>query len=149
MDFARGLHVLGVVIWVGGMFFAYMALRPAAGSLDPPVRLELWRDTLRRFFLWVWISVVAILLTGLHMLMVLGGAHAPLYAIAMTVIGVAMVFIFLHVYFAPYRRLRRAVAGQDWPAAGRALGQVRQLVGINLLLGIVTILVATAGRSLL
>ena len=36
-------HVAGIVIWVGGMFFAWMCLRPvAATQLEPPVRLMLW-----------------------------------------------------------------------------------------------------------
>jgi len=37
------LHVLAAVVWVGGMFFAWMVLRPAAVSaLQPPERLMLW-----------------------------------------------------------------------------------------------------------
>ena len=147
MEFARWLHVLGVVVWVGGMFFAYMALRPAAAALDPPARLTLWRETFRRFFLWVWISVALILITGLHMTVVMGGLGAPLYALAMMILGILMMLIYFHVYFAAYRRLRRAVDAQDWPLAGKALGQIRQLVGLNLILGLVTITLATVGRA--
>lgn len=147
MDFARWLHVLGVVVWVGGMFFAYMALRPAAARLEPPLRLVLWRETFRRFFLWVWISIGLILATGLHMTVVMGGLAAPVHALAMAVIGIVMVLIFFHVFFAAYRRLGRAVDAQEWQAAGKALGQIRQLVGINIVLGIVTITLATAGRA--
>jgi uncharacterized membrane protein len=29
MTLSLFLHVLSVVVWVGGMFFAYMALRPS------------------------------------------------------------------------------------------------------------------------
>src|SRR5437773_1376556 len=36
------LHLLFAAIWVGGMFFAVLALRPAAFALDPAVRLPLW-----------------------------------------------------------------------------------------------------------
>ena len=141
------LHVLGVVVWVGGMFFAYMALRPvAAGVLEPPQRLTLWAGVFDKFFPWVWVSVVLILLTGLHMLMVFGGASAPLYALAMLVLGVAMMLIFAHVFFAPYKKLKRAVAAQDWKAGGAALGQIRMLIGINLSLGLLTIAVVFLGR---
>jgi len=36
------LHTLSAVIWVGGMFFAHFALRPAANHLlEPPLRLFL------------------------------------------------------------------------------------------------------------
>ncbi len=143
------LHVLGVVVWVGGMFFAYMALRPvAAAVLEPPQRLSLWSGVFDRFFPWVWVSVVLILLSGLHMLMVFGGVAAPHYALTMLVLGVVMMLIFGHVFFSPYKKLKRAVAAQDWKAGGAALGQIRQLIGINLTLGLVTIAVVYVGRAL-
>ena len=149
MDIARWLHVLGVAVWVGGMFFAYMALRPAAVAvLEPPLRLPLWHQTLSRFFRWVWLAVALILGSGLHMIAVLGGRGAPVYAWVMLAIGIAMMLIFAHVFFAPYRRLGRAVAAGDWKAGGAALGQIRKLVGLNLILGLITITVATVGRML-
>lgn len=150
MDLSRWLHVLGVTVWVGGMFFAYVTLRPAAVLvLEPPQRLELWCQTLARFFRWVWVAVAVILATGLHMTGRLGGVHAPLYALAMLVVGLVMMLVFVHVFFVPYGRLKRAVAGRDWKAGGAALGQIRRLVGVNLALGLLVITIATAGRSLL
>ena len=149
MTFSLFLHVLGVVIWVGGMFFAYMALRPVAASvLEPPQRLTLWAGVFDRFFPWVWAAVVLILLTGLHMLMLLGGMTAPHYALTMLVLGIVMMLIFGHVFFAPYKKLKRAVAGQDWKAGGAALGLIRKLIGINLTIGLVTIAVVFLGRAL-
>jgi uncharacterized membrane protein len=149
MSLSLFLHVLSVVVWVGGMFFAYMALRPVATSvLEPPQRLTLWAGVFGKFFPWVWASVVLILATGLHMLMVFGGTGAPLYALAMLVLGVLMMLIFAHVFFAPYGRLKRAVAAQDWKAGGAALAQIRMLIGINLSLGLVTIAVVFLGRAL-
>ena len=143
------LHVLAVVVWVGGMFFAYMAVRPAAASvLEAPQRLALWAGVFTRFFPWVWIAVVLILATGLYMLMLLGGPAAPPYALAMLVLGAAMILIFGHVFFAPYKKLKRAVAAQDWKAGGAALGQIRKLIGINLSIGLMTIALAMLGRSL-
>jgi uncharacterized membrane protein len=150
MDFARFLHVLGAVVWVGGMFFAYMALRPAAAALlQPPERLKVWRETFRRFFFWVWISVAAILASGLWMIGLLGGfGTAGLHVHLMFALGLVMMGIFAHVYFAPDRRLVRCVEQDDWKAAGAALGQIRKLVAVNLALGIVTVAVGTAGRLL-
>lgn len=148
MNLSLLLHVLGVVVWVGGMFFAYMALRPVAASvLEPPQRLALWNGVFARFFPWVWASVVLILLTGLHMTALLGGLAAPHYALTMLVLGVVMMAIYLHVFFAPYARLKRAVAQQDWKAGGAALAQIRRLIGINLGLGLVTIAVVFLGRA--
>jgi len=150
MEIARWLHVLAVVVWVGGMFFAYVVLRPAAATLlEPPQRLPLWQATLKRFFVWVWIAVGLILGSGAWMIHVLGGftslgGHVHL----MLGIGVAMMLIFAHVFFAPFARLTRSVEAQDWKAAGAALSQIRRLVGLNLLLGLITISVATIGRLL-
>jgi uncharacterized membrane protein len=149
MQLAYLLHVLGIIVWVGGMFFAYMALRPVAASvLEPPQRLTLWVGVFDKFFPWVWVSVALILATGLHLLMVFGGMHAPHYALTMLAFGVIMMLIFGHVFFAPYRRLKRAVAAQDWKAGAAALGQIRQLIGINLTIGLVTIAVVFLGRWL-
>ena len=142
------LHVIGVVVWVGGMFFAYMALRPVAASvLEPPQRLSLWAGVFDKFFPWVWLSVALILGSGLYMLKLIGGASTPLYVLAMFVLGAVMMLIFAHVFFAPYQRLKRAVANQDWKAGGAALGQIRMLIGINLSIGLITVTVAMLGRA--
>jgi len=142
------LHVLGVVVWVGGMFFAYMALRPAAAQLlEPPQRLSLWRGTLSRFFLWVWIAVILILVSGLALVRLAGGlGQTPWHVHTMFAIGLVMMALFGHVYFAPFRRLRRTVAAGDWVGAAPALAQIRRLVGTNLLLGLLVIAVALLGR---
>ncbi|NOV27594.1 hypothetical protein E5S69_29320 [Cupriavidus necator] len=145
----RLLHLTGVAVWVGGMFFAYLCLRPAAGSLlEPPPRLRLWRGVFARFFPWVWASVVAILLSGGAMMAVTGMAGAPRNWHLMLGIGVVMAGIFCYVWFSPYRVLARAVDAQEWPAAGAALNRIRQAVGTNLVLGLVNIAVATLGRWL-
>ena len=150
MNLTLLLHVLSVVVWVGGMFFAYMALRPVAASvLEPPQRLTLWAGVFGKFFPWVWGSVVLILGSGLHMLMKLGGMAAPHYALTMLVLGVVMMLIYAHVFFAPYKKLQRAVGQQDWKAGGAALAQIRKLIGINLSLGLLTIVMVFVGRALL
>jgi uncharacterized membrane protein len=150
VEIARLVHVLGVVIWVGGMFFAYVALRPAAATLlTPPQRLTVWQATFRRFFVWVWLSVAGILLSGLYMIYMFGGLGAvAVHVHIMLLLGVAMMLIFGHVFFAPYRQLTRYAAQNDWKAAGQALGQIRKLVAVNLTLGLITTVVATAGRLL-
>lgn len=144
MILAKFLHVLSVVIWVGGMFFAYMALRPvAAERLEPPQRLSLWEGVFSKFFPWVWISAALILASGLYMMAMLG--KPPVHVAIMFVLGIIMMLLFAHVFFAPFKRLKRAVAVQDWPAGGAALGQIRKLIAINLSLGILTVTVATLG----
>jgi uncharacterized membrane protein len=151
MGIAVLLHVLAVVIWVGGMFFAYVCLRPVAASqLEPPARLTLWAGVFGRFFPWVWAGIALILATGFWMIFaVFGGmGGVGLYVHAMLGLGLVMMAIFLHVFFAPYGRLKRAVAAEDWPAGAKALGQIRMLVGTNTLIGVATIAIASGGRYL-
>jgi uncharacterized membrane protein len=149
MSVAITLHILSVVIWVGGMFFAYMVLRPAAASqLEPPQRLSLWSQVFAGFFPWVWTAVVLILATGLWVLFSVfaGFGNVGLYVHLMLVLGLVMMALFMHVYFAPYKRLKKAVAAQDWPEGGKQLNQIRKIVGFNTLLGLITITIAAGGR---
>lgn len=152
MSVALALHVLSVVIWVGGMFFAYMALRPVAATvLEPPQRLTLWAGVFGRFFPWVWGAIITILVSGYWMLLgPFGGfANAPIFVHIMNGLGLIMMLIFMHVYFAPYQKLRKAVAAQSWSDGGKALAQIRIMVGINTLIGITTVLIAAGGRYFL
>ncbi|MFT5218789.1 MAG: putative membrane protein [Planctomycetota bacterium] len=148
MGIAVMLHVLAVAIWVGGMFFAYMALRPVAAiQLEPPARLSLWVGVFGKFFPWVWVCVIAILGTGFWMIAILGGFKViGLYVHVMLILGIVMMLIFMHVYFAAYKRLKLAVAAQDWPTGGGKLAQIRMLIGINTILGLLTIAVGSGGR---
>ncbi|PZP62021.1 MAG: hypothetical protein DI596_04345 [Azospira oryzae] len=147
MHVAIFLHILSAVVWIGGMFFAYLALRPAAlETLEPPARLKLWAAVFRRFFSWVWASVILILLSGFHMVSQIGSL--PGYILVMLVIGIVMAVIFFYVYFLPFTALKRGCAAEDWKAAGAALSQIRVLVGINLALGLVNVAVATLGPLL-
>ena len=134
------LHVISAVVWVGGMFVAYLAVRPAAvEALEPPQRLKLWVGIFARFFRWVWVAVILILGTGFSMMGRM--PSVPAYVMAMATIGVLMSAIFMHVYFAPFGRLKRAVQHEDWKAGGAALGQIRLLVGVNLALGLLNVAV--------
>jgi uncharacterized membrane protein len=148
MPLAITLHLLAVIIWVGGMFFAYMALRPAAARLEPPVRLALWARVFERFFPWVWLAVAVLLLSGFWMIFgVLGGmAHVGVPVHVMMGLGIVMMLIFFHIYSAPFRRLKQAVAQADWAAGAGKLNQIRILIGINLVLSLVIVCVACAGR---
>ena len=141
MSIALYLHLTAAVIWIGGMFFAYVCLRPAAaGVLEPPQRLQLWRATFERFFPWVWAAVIALLLSGYWMLFKLGGfGGAGIHIHIMHAVGIIMILVFLHIYFAPFKRLQRAVAAADYPTAGKHLNQIRLLVATNLVLGLLVL----------
>lgn len=151
MDINIGLHVMASVIWVGGMFFAHMILRPSAVQvLEPPLRLNLWVQVFKRFFFWVWLSIIIILATGYWMVFGFYGGFANIgsHIHIMHGLGVLMVLIFLYVFFVPYRKLRHAVIVEDFAEGAKKLGQIRTLVGINILLGLATSAIAAAGRYL-
>jgi len=141
------LHVISVVVWVGGMFLAYVAVRPAAVEvLDPPQRLKLWAGIFRRFFPWVKAAVILILGTGFTLIHTMG--RAPAYVVIMMMIGLIMTAIFIWIYRGPWGRLQGAVAAGDWPAGGAALAEIRRLIGVNLALGLINIAVALLGRGI-
>lgn len=146
MSVAIALHALGAVIWVGGMFFAHMVLRPSAGVLAPAARLPLWHRVLTRFFLWVWLAVAALLLSGFGMIPALGGfAGIGIYVRIMMMIGLLMMAIYAFLYLVPWQSFRRAVAGEDWPKAEESIGQIRLLVTVNLILGLLTVVIGSSG----
>ncbi len=143
------LHLAGVVVWIGGMFFAHFCLRPvAAAQLPPPQRLPLLAAVLGRFFLAVAASIVLIVVSGFASLTAVGFPQAPLRWHAMMAVGLVMTAIFAVIYFSHYPRLKAGVASQDWPTAGAAMDRIRVLVATNLVLGAATIAVATLGAYL-
>jgi uncharacterized membrane protein len=83
------------------------------------------------------------------MWMKLGGATAPVYVMIMMTMGIIMMLIFAHVYFAAFKKLKRAVAASEWQAGGAALAQIRMLIGVNLILGLLTVCVPFLGRAML
>ncbi|NBA94602.1 CopD family protein [Pseudomonas sp. R5(2019)] len=140
-------HVLAALIWVGGMYFAWMILRPAAmTALEGPPRLKLWQEVFPRFFVWVWLAVLILPISGVGMLqMRFGGFEtAPRYVQVMMGLFVVMTALFIRVQSLQLPQLRSAVEAQDWPAGAAALGRIRRLVGINLCVGLLVVAVAAA-----
>ena len=78
MTVAISLHILAAIVWIGGMFFAVLVLRPASGDLEPTDRLPLWGRTFAKFFPWVWASVALLVLTGYWMIFERWGGFADL-----------------------------------------------------------------------
>ena len=142
------LHALSAVVWVGGMFFAHQVLRPAAASLEPGPRLTLWSLVLGRFFAWVFAAIILLLVTGYAVVFAVyaGFGGVGLHVHLMQGIGIVMMLLFFHLYFAPWRRFRAAVARQDWAEGGRQLGQIRTIVTINLVLGVIVVAIGSSGR---
>jgi len=145
---ALTFHILGAVVWVGGMFAAYVCLRPAAGVLEGPQRLKLWRGFFAKFFPWVWVSLVLLLGSGYWMLLTTFGGFkgAPLYIHLMQGIGWLMVALFVWMFHGPWLKFKRAVDAQDWPAAGEQIELIRQIIMVNLPLGLIVVVIGGTGR---
>jgi uncharacterized membrane protein len=150
MRIALWLHVLSTVVWVGGMFFAHVALRPAIQALPAAARVPLMTAALTRFFTWVAAAVVTIIVTGFFMVVALGGyGRVGYYVHVMTILGLVMTAIFVFVVTVPFPRARAAVASGALEVAGPHLVQIRRLVAINLVLGLVTLTVAILGHDVI
>ena len=144
------LHLLAAALWVGGMATFHFAVRPAAvESLEPPQRLRMLCGALGRFFRWVIAAIVLLLATGLALVQLAGGMGAMHWHVhAMLGIAVVMILIFGVVRWHHYPVLAEKVAASDWKAAAPALAGIRQLVFINLWLGVAVFVVAVVGRAL-
>ena len=135
-EWFKFFHLAAGVVWLGGMTLLVFALRPAAiQQMAPPERLALMASVLSRFFWMVWVAIALLLASGFWMLSVSDMKLAPKGWHAMSGLGLVMCAIFAHIWFVPFKRLKRSVALSDWPAAGRAMGQIHPLVLTNLGLG--------------
>jgi uncharacterized membrane protein len=135
------LHTLCAVVWVGGMFFALIVLRPSVAVLDPIPRIALHTQIFRRFFLVVWHAMPLILLSGYAILFGFYGGFGNVSwnVHVMQTLGLIMSAVFLVMVFGPYRRFRRTT---DRTRAAAAIDTIRKLMTVNLVLGVVTVIVA-------
>lgn len=143
------LHLLSACLWVGGMFFAYVVLRPAASQLlDPPSRLKLWQASFKRFFVWVWAFVLLLPFTGYGLIFYkFGGmANVGISVHIMQLTGWLMVAIYLVVFFKPYKKLSQLISESNWSEASGQLNSIRKLIFTNLTLGLITIIIAASHR---
>jgi uncharacterized membrane protein len=137
-------HLVGAIVWMGGMAFVLFSLRPAAFTeLESPARPRVMLASLQRFFPLVWGSIALLLGSGLWIMLQVGFAHSPPAWHAMFGIGLVMMAMFGHIYFAPFKRARSAAAEQDWARVGQSLQQIHKLVVINFSLGWIAIALVT------
>ncbi len=140
------LHILGAVVWVGGLFFIYFALRPAVLDMDLADRLGLWRKCLDNFFPWLWGAIAALLGSGYGLIIAFPDEVEGTHVVIMQVLGWIMILIFGHTYFSPYRLMGEALDRGDTNGAARQIEKFRLTLIANLALGLITVLVGTTGR---
>lgn len=151
----KTIHLLSVIVWIGGMVFAQFFLRPAVARLEAPERVRLMHDVLGRFFNAVLVVAVLALGSGVWMMgriakqTVQAGVkvNMPLEWMVMAVLGVVMLAIFGHIRFVLYKRLTGAVTAAAWPAGSAALASIRTWVMVNLSIGLVIVAVTMMGVS--
>ncbi len=149
----KTIHLLSIIVWIGGMTFAHFFLRPAVAALEAPERVRLMHAVLGRFFNAVLVAGGLALGSGLWMMgriarqTVQAGVklNLPLEWMAMTVLGVVMLAIFGYTRFVLYPRLTRAVTAAAWPAGDAALASIRTWLMVNLAIGVVVVAVTLLG----
>ena len=140
----HALHVLGAVIWVGGMIFALFVLRPSVGLLAPAQRVGLMGAVFGRFFRIVWHVMPIVIATGYGLVFGVYGGFAMVDPVVhvMHGLGIAMAVVFAVLFFGPWAGMRSAMAAGDTVAAGAAAERIRKLVQANMVLGVITVAVA-------
>jgi uncharacterized membrane protein len=151
----KSLHLLSVIVWIGGMVFAHFFLRPALTQLEPGVRVRLMHAVLGRFFQAVLVLALLTLVTGSWMIgrtakqMFQAGLafHMPIEWMVMSAFGAIMVIVFAYIRFVLYVGLGRVVTAADWPTGALVLAKIRMWVLVNLVLGVVIVLVTLMGAA--
>lgn len=151
----KTLHLLSIIVWVGGMAYTLFFLRPAVMVLESPLRVRLMHDVLRRFFAAVLVSIAIVLVSGIGMMLIFLRSQAdtpagvdvsmPWNWMVMATLGVLMAAIFGHIRYVLFKRLRLAVLDQKWVTGGAALASIRSWVRINLVIGLVIVIVVGMG----
>lgn len=146
-EWIKFFHLAAGIVWLGGMALLLLALRPVViAQMAPPERITLMSAVLSRFFVMVLISIFLLLASGFWMLSMADMKLAPKGWHAMSGLGTLMCFIFAHIWFVPFRRLKAAVLNADWPVAAKALGQIHPLVVVNFSLGWLAVLAVVIWR---
>lgn len=149
----KTIHLMSVIVWIGGMVFAHFFLRPALTPLAAPERLRLMHDVLGRFFGAVLVAAGLVLVSGIWMIGRVTGQmtavgvkfNMPLEWIAMSVLGVVMMGIFVHIRVVLYPRLSQAVSAASWPAGSAALASIRGWMMVNMVIGVVIVVATLMG----
>jgi uncharacterized membrane protein len=152
----KAIHLLAIVVWIGGMFFMHFCLRPAAAEvLEPPARVRLMHATMRRFFAMVTAAIALVLLSGAAMIGLASheatrsglAFNMPLDWYAMVGLFVVMLLVFTHVRLVLFRRLEAALAAQAWPDAAAAITAIRWEVLLNLVIGVFVVVIVRLGGT--
>jgi uncharacterized membrane protein len=57
-----------------------------------------------------------------------------------------MIVLFLWLFHLPWLKFKRAVDAGDWATAGVNLNRIRQIIAVNLPLGLIVVVIGASGR---
>lgn len=145
--FAITAHVLAVIVWIGGMFFGFVALRPAMKGMDTLTAARFWSSLLSHYLPWLWTAIAVLLASGIYMVFNgFGGfGQLPWFVHFMMGIGIFMMLLSGHLSFSAFKKLKRAVAANDEALAAKAMRQIRIVTDVNLILGLLVVIVIMGG----
>lgn len=148
MTVALSLHTLATIIWLGGLFFLCVVFQLAAQHYETAMALTLWHRVVSRFFVWAWISLVVILVSGVAMVFLKFGGFSGVPSIHRVnmAIGIPAILLYVYLYFIPWRRFRRAMLSGQWRVAKDNNRQARIIMTLILALGIIASVVSLGGR---
>ena len=165
----KAFHLLGVVVWIGGMAFMLFCLRPAARVLEPLAKVKrvhaagqrfmnnnsIAVAAMKRFLVVAAVAIAVLFACGAAMLGMAWSAAAraglgfnmPLDWYTMIATFFVMLAVFIHIRNVLFRRLDAAVTAAKWPDGAAALAAIRWEVSINLVLGTFVIFFVRLGGT--
>ncbi|GAB6069574.1 DUF2269 family protein [Thiomicrorhabdus hydrogeniphila] len=145
---AISIHIISATLWVGGIFLVYQVFRPAVMPMPSNIKLPLFVAIFTRFFKWVWLFIVLLIITGYldWQYRFTATDTTPLYLHFMHILGWVMIILFAWLYFKPYQQLKLAVDSSSFPEAGNIINtKMRPIIIINLFLGIFEAIIGVTG----
>ncbi len=144
------LHVIGAVIWIGGMIAIKMAVHPTLHKIeDEKVRLNAILEVSKRLFSLVLPSILIIIVTGLIMAIALDGHHGSkkLLFIVKEAIWTIMAINYTFMVFKLFRAKRyfKEKKIEDLKATMAPIPKI--MLPINILLGMVAIFIGILIRG--
>ena len=144
------LHLIGLALWMGGMFFMLYCLRPSLHEqMEGLPRARLMLSVQGRFFRFVFLAIALLWISGIAMMgnaIANGLSPLPLGWHVMAALAGFMTLVFLFIRFVLFPRAHKALLAQDGPALARLMEDTRASVLVNLGMGVGAMAAALFGR---
>src|SRR5947209_20568378 len=107
------------------------------------------RVTFQKFFPWVWVAILLLLASGYWMVFYTFGGfkNVGLHVHVMQGIGWVMIALFVWLFHGPLLACKRAVDAQDWASAAAKLDRIRQMVAVDVPLGLIVVIIGAIRRA--